>query len=155
DARLEVLELCLGLERVAVVLQGRLPGTIRMLDDRHHGLAGHVPAEDHDVGFVERPRVQELLPADLRTMEIGHEEDLHRRHLPPAGRTGASQRLRRTQPWPSGPPPRGARTTEPGPPPSLSASISSLSAPRRRRSEGPVPAPPGRTPGPRDADRGA
>src|SRR5207247_400940 len=142
-------------EPVAMVLQRGLPRPVRVLDDGNHGLAGDVPTEDHDVGLVERPRVQELLPADLRTVEIGHEEDLHRWHLPPAKRPGASQRLRRTQPGASDRPPPGARTTASGPPPWPAPSTSASLAPRRRTSGGAVPGPPARTASPPGAGRGA
>jgi ribosomal protein S12 len=46
-------------------------------DDRHHYLPGDVTAEHHEVSLVEGGRVQELAPADFRTVDVRGEEDPH------------------------------------------------------------------------------
>src|SRR3546814_8429321 len=47
---------------------GRLPLPVA-LDDGDDGLAGDVAAQDENVGLVERPGIQELPPAHLRSEE--------------------------------------------------------------------------------------
>jgi hypothetical protein len=79
DAPFELPDLLLALEHLAVILQGGLPRAVGAPDDRDHGLAGDVAAQDDHVGLVEGAGVQELLPADLRPVQVGHEEDLHLR----------------------------------------------------------------------------
>src|SRR3954453_2903415 len=60
---LKRLDRLLALELLAVLEQRRVPAPAAVVDDRHERLAGHVAAEDHDVGVVVRARVQELAPA--------------------------------------------------------------------------------------------
>src|SRR5581483_5791563 len=79
NALLELADLFLALENLAVILQRGLPGAVRTTDDGNHGLAGDVAAQNDRVGLVEGAGVQELLPADLRPVQVGHEEDLHLR----------------------------------------------------------------------------
>src|SRR6266508_2565963 len=62
------------------------------LDDRDHELPGDVPA-DHDVGrLVELPRVQELLPALARCVDVGAEVDPHVVTRPGTRRRGSGRR---------------------------------------------------------------
>ena len=112
----------------------RPPRPVRALHDRDHRLAGDVAAEDDDVRAVEGTGVQELLPADLRPVEVGHEEDLHRRNLDRARLgTQASAVCRGPNGELSARPPRGAGTTARGPRPWPGASTSGSSACRCRR----------------------
>ena len=71
------LELVRDVEHVVAPLLGR------RLHDRDDGLAGHVAAEDEDVGLVVRGRVDELAPADLRTMDVRGEEEPYLHAVPP------------------------------------------------------------------------
>jgi len=45
-----------------------------LMDEWHHRLAGHVAAEDEDIHAVKFPRIQELAPANIRTVNIRGEE---------------------------------------------------------------------------------
>src|ERR671910_2821989 len=80
-----------------------MPTSRTILDDRHERLAGHVAAEDHDLGFVVLAGIQELPPARLRAVDVGREIDarlgfLRKEsgyHGPPSTSSGNSyQRLR-------------------------------------------------------------
>src|ERR671917_186532 len=75
DRLLELLDLVLAAEVVAVLQELRLPAALALLDNRDERFARHVAAEDQDVRLVVLAGVQELLPADLRTVYVGSEED--------------------------------------------------------------------------------
>ena len=76
DPLLDRADLVLGRELLALSLEGHLPAPA-MVDDRHHGLAGHVAAHDQDIGLVEGAGIEELAPADLGPVDVGREEDPH------------------------------------------------------------------------------
>ena len=118
DALFELDDLGLGLERLSVVLQRRLPAAVGALDDGDHGLAGDVAAENDHVGLVELTGVQELLPADLRAVEIRDVEDLGHLSRPQRqswlGRPTCATEVAGVDNPLSGRPPREGRTTEHG-----------------------------------------
>jgi hypothetical protein len=41
-----------------------------LMNERHHRFSGHVAAENQNIHFVEFPRIQELVPANIRTMNV-------------------------------------------------------------------------------------
>ena len=51
------------------------PGLVRLFGDGHHRLARHVAAHHQDVGAVELHGVEELLEADVGSVQVGGEED--------------------------------------------------------------------------------
>ena len=64
-----------GKALVPIVDRGGGRWRATLLDNRDERLARHVAAEDQDVRLVVLAGVQELLPADLRTVYVGCEED--------------------------------------------------------------------------------
>src|SRR5207249_868316 len=65
------------LRRHGLLLPAEGDGEVSVLgDDGDDRLARHVAAADQHVGAVEARRVEELLPADLRAVEVGREKDL-------------------------------------------------------------------------------
>src|SRR5919198_2609800 len=49
-------------------------------DDWHEHLAGHVPAHDQHLAVEKARSIDELLPADVRRVDVGREEELELAH---------------------------------------------------------------------------
>ena len=77
DLALDVLKLGRSIQLHPLPAERDLPVARRAGHDRHHHLAGDVPAEDDHVGLVEGGCVKELSPADLRSVDVRGEEDFH------------------------------------------------------------------------------
>ena len=72
DQLLELAALALAEIVVHVIAVARMPASVTALD-RNHGLAGDVTPEDDVLDVVEAARVQELLEATLRAVNIRDE----------------------------------------------------------------------------------
>ena len=83
DLRLDVGQRLPILDPVRLTADGHLPVTV-VGNDRDHHLARHVAAENDHVGLVKGSGVEELAPADLRSVDVRSKEDLHQASpLPP------------------------------------------------------------------------
>jgi len=78
DLALDVVQLGLGVQMDPLAAERDLPVARPQGHNRNHDLAGHVPAQDDHVGFVEGSGVQEFAPADLRAVNVRGEENFHR-----------------------------------------------------------------------------
>ena len=79
DRILERGNLMLADELAPVLEQRCVPPVAAVVNDGHERLAGHVAAEDEDLGLVVGTRVQELAPARLGAVDIGRKEKPHPR----------------------------------------------------------------------------
>ncbi len=120
---LERGDLVLAREVAALLLQRPVPALAAVVDHRDERLAGHVAAEDHDVGLVVRAGVQELAPARLRPVDVRGEEDSHVSGFWSSGRTEVKTG-KTPIPW------RRASTREPGLSPRGQSQSPGLRAPR-------------------------
>jgi hypothetical protein len=77
---LEGMNLVLALELTPDLEEACMPPASPVVDDGDERLTGHVPAEDDDVRLVVLGAVQELAPTRLRPVDVGGEEEPHRRH---------------------------------------------------------------------------
>src|SRR2546422_7637590 len=82
DVGLDLADL-LGRDGLMLAAEGDTEMTV-LGDDRHDRFAGHVSAAAEHAGVVAAGRVEELLPADLGTVQVGHEKYFW--HLPPIAR---------------------------------------------------------------------